>query len=148
MARVRASKDWESWVLAHVGRQVRKITEAVADDARAECPVDSGDLVSTIGTRYPGKLHGVVKVGGRGPLAHNVNYWAAVEYGSAPHRIASHGPWSLHNDETGQYFGRAVWHPGTQSNPFMRRALYRKRALGGAHGAYGARVGAITAGLR
>lgn len=140
MARVRASQDWESWLKAHVGAQVKAITEAVADDARAECPVDSGDLVSTVGTRYPGGLHGIVKVGGRGPLAHDVNYWADVEYGTPPHWITSHGPWSLRSDE-GVYFGRRVWHPGTQANPFMRRALYRKRRLSRA------RPGAIRAGL-
>lgn len=142
MARVRVNRDWESWFLAHVGAQVKAITEAVADDARAGCPIDSGDLVSTIATRYPGKLHGIVKVGGRGPLAHDVDYWAAVEYGSAPHWIASHGKWSLHNAETGEYFGRRVWHPGTQAQPFMRPALFRRRKLSRA------RVGAITAGLR
>jgi hypothetical protein len=142
MARVRANRDWESWFLAHVGTQVKAITEAVADDARSGCPVDSGDLLSTIGTRYPGKLHGVVKVGGRGILAHDVDYWAYVEYGTAPHLIESHGPWSLHNAETGQYFGRRVWHPGTHAQPFMRLALYRKRRLSKA------RPGVLTAGLR
>lgn len=142
MARVRVNRTWESWFLAQVGAQVKAITEAVADDARAGCPIDSGDLVSTIGTRYPGGLHGIVKVGGRGPLAHDVNYWPSVEYGSAPHAIDSHGSWSLHNAETGDYFGRHVWHPGTQANPFMRSALYRRRRLSRA------RVGAITAGLR
>lgn len=139
MARVRASRDWESWFLAHVGANVRAVTRAVADDARAECPVDSGDLVSTIAVRFPGKLQGIVKVGGRGPLAHDVDYWSYVEYGTPPHWIASRGPWSLRSDE-GVYFGRRVWHPGTQANPFMRRALYRKRRL--------SRAGAITAGLR
>jgi len=142
MARVRPARNWESWFLAHVGAQVKAITEAIADDARAGCPVDSGDLVSTIGTRYPGGLRGVVKVGGRGVLAHDVNYWAAQEYGAAPHWIESHGPWSLHDPETGAYFGRKVWHPGSQAQPFMRPALYRRRRL------TRARVGAITAGLR
>lgn len=128
MARVRPARNWESWLLAHVGAQVKVITEAVADDARAECPVDSGDLVTTIGTRYPGGLHGVVKVGGRGVLAHDVDYWAAVEYGSAPHWITSHGKWSLRSDE-GVYFGLRVWNPGHAAQPFMRPALYRRRRL-------------------
>lgn len=140
MARVRPARNWESWFLAQVGAQVKAITEAVADDARAECPVDSGDLVTTIGTRYPGGLHGVVKVGGRGVLA-DVDYWAAVEYGSAPHWITSHGSWSLRSDE-GVYFGKRVWHPGTQAQSFMRTALYRRRRLSRS------RTGAITAGLR
>lgn len=122
MARVRRNPDFDAWFLAHVGAQVKVITEAVARDAISECPVDSGDLVESIGTRYPGKLHGVVVVG--------TDHWHATEYGSPPHEITSHGPWSLHNPETGVYFGRRVWHPGTPSQPFMRTALYRKRKLG------------------
>jgi hypothetical protein len=141
MARVRQNPAFESWFRVQVGGQVKAITEAIADDARAECPVDSGDLVSTIGTRYPGGLQGIVKVGGRGVLA-DVDYWASVEYGSAPHWIESHGAWSLHNPDTGAYFGRKVWHPGTTAQPFMRPALYRRRRL------TKARTGAITAGLR
>lgn len=140
MARVRPSQDWQSWVLAHAGVQVKAVTEAVADDARAECPVDSGDLVTTIGTRYPGKLHGIVKVGGRGVLAHDVDYWPAVEYGTPAHWIVSHGSWSLRDDDH-VYYGRKVWHPGTQANPFMRRALYRRRRL------TRPRPGAIRAGM-
>jgi hypothetical protein len=142
MARVRAQRNWESQFLAHVGAQVKAVTEAVADDCRSECPVDSGDLLATVGTRYPGKLHGIVKAGGRGPLAHDVDYLGAVLYGTPPHWITSHGRWSLRTDE-GDYLGRRVWHPGTQANPFMQRALYRKRKLGST-----ARVGAITSGLR
>lgn len=129
MARVRQSPGFEAAFLAHVGRQVKRITEEVADDARAHCPVDSGDLVSTIRTRYPGRLHGQVVVGGRGPLAVDVDYWAAVEYGTAPHWITSRGEWSLRSDE-GEYFGHRVWHPGTKAQPFMRPAIYKRRNLG------------------
>lgn len=139
MARVRETATWESQFLAHVGPQVKAVTEAVADDARAECPVDSGDLVSTIATRYPGRLHGVVKAGGRGPLA-DVDYLAHVLYGTPPHEIVSRGNWSLRSDDN-EYFGRRVWHPGTQANNFMARALYRRRKL------TRARPGAIRAGM-
>ncbi len=128
MARVRQNPTWESQLIVHTGPYVKQVTERVADDARSECPIDSGDLVSTIGTRYPGKLRGVVKVGGNGPLANDVDYWACVEYGTPPHWIESHGDWSLRSDE-GIYFGRRVWHPGTQAQPFMRTALYRRRKL-------------------
>ena len=129
MAYVRQNPKFDAWFSAHVGANVKMITEEVADDVRAGCPVDSGDLVSTVATRYPGKLNGVVKVGGSGPLAHNVDYWADVEFGTPPHEIVSHGPWSLHNAETGDYFGRRVWHPGQQAQPFMRTALYQRRRL-------------------
>lgn len=125
---VRKDKDFEGWFLARIGVQVKKITLAVAADAIAGCPVDSGDLVSTIRTRFPGQLRGFVVVGGRGPLVDSAPYWAHVEYGTAPHWIDSTGPWSLKSDE-GVYFGRRVWHPGTQANPFMRNALYQRRRL-------------------
>jgi hypothetical protein len=121
MARVRRNPEFDAWFLAHVGAQVKQVTEAVARDAISECPIDSGDLVESVGTRYPGKLHGIVVVG--------TDHWHETEYGSPPHEIRSHGKWSLRSDE-GVYFGRRVWHPGTPSQPFMRRALYRRRALG------------------
>mgnify|MGYP001574819334 CR=1 FL=1 len=119
MAHVRVNPGIDSWVTAHVGSNVRKVTEAVARDAMAHCPVDSGDTVESIRTYYPGKLRGVVIVGGA---------WRFIEYGTSPHWIDSHGPWSLRSDE-GVYFGRRVWHPGTTANPFMRTALYRRREL-------------------
>lgn len=122
MSHVRRNPEFDGWFLAHVGAQVKMITEAVARDAISECPVDSGDLVESIGTRYPGELHGVVIVG--------TDHWQFVEYPTAPHWITSTGAWSLHNAETDVYFGRRVWHPGTQAQPFMRTALYRKRKLG------------------
>jgi hypothetical protein len=120
MARVRRNPEFDAWFLAAVGANVKKVTEEVALDAMAHCPVDSGDLVESIATRYPGKLHGVVIVG--------TDHWAHVEYGTPPHEIKSTGPWSLRSDE-GVYFGRRVWHPGTEAQPFMRPALYRRRKL-------------------
>lgn len=120
MARLDVHEGYVAYFKAATGKGVRKNTEAVADDARAGCPIDSGDLVESIKPRFPGGLVGVVEVG--------TEYWSDVEYGSRPHEIRSHGPWSLRSDE-GEYFGRVVHHPGTPAQPFMRPALYRKRAL-------------------
>lgn len=125
---VKTNRDFEGWFLAKIGGQVKKITREVRDDAIANCPVDSGDLVSTIKARYPGQLQGVVSVGGKGPLVESAGYWRIVEWGSAPHWINSHGTWSLRSDE-GVYFGRRVWHPGTVATHFMSRALYKRRRL-------------------
>lgn len=125
---VKKNPGFEGWFLARVGTHVKKITRAVRDDAIAGCPVDSGDLVSTIKARFPGGLKGYVTVGGRGPLVTSAPYWAHVEYGTAPHWINSHGPWPL-RDEHGNVFGRRVWHPGTTAQPFMRGALYQRRRL-------------------
>jgi hypothetical protein len=127
---IKRNPKFEGWFQAHVGRQVKAVTKAVARDAIVECPIDSGDLVSSIRTRFPGLLKGQVVVGGtsRRHMAHDVNYWAAVEYGSRPHTIRSHGRWSLRSDD-GEYFGRVVHHPGTKAQPFMRTALYRRRKM-------------------
>lgn len=125
---VKQNRGFEGWFLARVGAQVRRITNEVRDDAIAGCPIDSGDLVSTIKSRFPGQLRGIVSVGGRGPLVDSAPHWRFVEYGTAPHWIDSHGPWPLRDDH-GNVFGRRVWHPGTTANPFMRRALYQRRRL-------------------
>lgn len=118
---IRRNPEFDAWFTVHVGAQVKAVTEEVALDCIAHCPIGFGDLVESIHTRYPGKLRGIVIVG--------TDHWADVEYGTAPHWINSHGTWSLHNPETGQYFGRRVWHPGTHSQPFMRTALYKRRRL-------------------
>lgn len=46
-----------------------------------------------------------------------------VILGTRPHIIASHGPYSLHNAKTGQFFGPVVRHPGTRANDFLTRAM-------------------------
>lgn len=126
---VRVNPALPAWFTAHVGVKVKAVTEAVADDCRIGCPIDSGALVSSIRTRYPGGLRGVVVVGGFYD-GEDLSYWETVEYGSPAHLIVSHGPWSLHNAETGEYFGRVVHHPGTPEQPFMRPALYHRRGRG------------------
>lgn len=125
---VKRNSGFEGWFLAKIGGQVRRVTRLVRDDCIAGCPIDSGDLVSTIKARFPGNLHGVISIGGRGPLVDSAPHWRYVEYGTAPHWIDSHGTWSLKSDE-GVYFGRRVWHPGTRANPFMRNAIYQRRRL-------------------
>lgn len=105
-------------VRALLRRYVRTVTNDVADTARRLVPVDSGDLRASI-TAYPEE--GRITVG--------TDHWAATEYGSRPHIIRSHGPYSLHSRETGEYFGPIVHHPGTPSQPFMRPALNQRRRL-------------------
>jgi hypothetical protein len=128
VANVKTNRDFEGWFLAKIGRQVKKITRAVRDDCIAHCPVDSGDLVSTIKVRFPGELRGIVSVGGSGPLVASAPHWKFIEFGTAPHWIDSTGPWSLRSD-AGVYFGRRVWHPGTRATHFMSNACYKRRRL-------------------
>jgi hypothetical protein len=49
------------------------------------------------------------------------DYAKYVNDGTPPHIIESHGPWSLHNKETGEYFGRIVHHPGYIGSHFIER---------------------------
>jgi hypothetical protein len=105
-------------------KHVRRITEDVERDAKRRVPVDTGELRATIHSTHHG-LKGRVWVG--------TDHWAPTEYGSGPHFIRVKNAKVLHNAETGDFFGRRVWHPGTPAQPFMRPALYTKRPLGGTH---------------
>lgn len=49
-------------------------------------------------------------------------YPLALELGTAPHRIESHGDYPL-RDKHGNVFGRVVDHPGTPPYPWCRAAL-------------------------
>lgn len=102
-----------------LNRMNRNMVEDVADDARRRCPVDTGELRASIGTRMVASKHGQVTVG--------TDHWAPTEYGSGPHIIRVRHAKVLYNDETGEFFGRLVHHPGTPEQPFMRPAAYTKR---------------------
>ncbi len=103
-------------------KSVGKILEDIADDAKRVVPYDSGDLHDSIAVEHvPGATEGKVVVG--------TDHWAPTEYGSGPHTIESQGDYSLHNSETGEYFGKTVNHPGTPEQPFMRPSLYKKRTV-------------------
>ena len=62
-------------------------------------------------------------------VAAHAPYAAWVELGTKPHPIDAKGPYSLHNAETGQYFGPHVNHPGTRPQPYLRRALLTVGAM-------------------
>lgn len=95
------------------------ISVEVQRDAKRLCPVDTGELRSTI-RRFKAGDTWFVTVG--------TDYWSYVEYPTKPHIIRSHGPWPLRNPRTGQVFGPVVRHPGTAAQPFMRPAIYRTRS--------------------
>lgn len=118
---IRENPQFDGYFLAAQGRQVKKVTEAIAADARAGCPYDSGDLHDSIEPRYPGKLRGVVIVG--------TDHWVATEYGSPPHEIRARNKKALFWDGAAHPLV-SVQHPGTPEQPFMRPALFKKRRLG------------------
>lgn len=95
------------------------VAEAVLDDAKRHCPVDSGDLKDSLGIVYTSS-------GAR--IGSPLSYAAATELGSGPHIIRSKGPYSL-SDGHGNYFGRVVHHPGTPAQPYLRPALFKKRSF-------------------
>jgi hypothetical protein len=121
VATVRPYPPGIAQIEARCQRVTREVTAGVARGARRRCPIDTGELESTIREEHLG-LVGRVWVG--------TDHWAPTEYGSRPHEIRSHGPYPLRNRETGEIFGPVVWHPGTPSQPFMRPALYQRRVIG------------------
>ena len=121
MARVRVRVDSRgAALLAERGHEfAQRLTEQVFRDAVRLCPVDTHALADSIDYEVVGLV---------GRVTVDEPYWRFVEYPTAPHLIRSHGDYSLHNDEFGEYYGREVMHPGTQAQPFLRPALYRVRA--------------------
>lgn len=122
MATVRMDTAGMRRLQQHIDRIPERVAHDVADDARRYCPVDTGALRASIYVLgLPSAGLGQVWVG--------TDHWAPTEYGSRPHRITSHGNYPLRNRETGQVFGRSVWHPGTPEQPFMRPAIYQRRVI-------------------
>lgn len=119
MTRVVVEPGWEehiaaAWDILAQGR----LGEAIERDAKRYAPVRTGRLRESI--RHYLEGHTLIVEAGAA-------YAAYVELGTRPHIIRSHGPWSLHSAETGQYFGREVHHPGTRPRPYLRPALYTVR---------------------
>jgi len=98
----------------------KKITREVFRDIQRRVPVDTGELLDSLDMSVA-SLVGTITV--------SAEHWAAVEYGTKPHIIRSHGDYALRNRETGQSFGRTVHHPGTEAQPYMRPAVYKKRRI-------------------
>lgn len=124
MARIEVSGDWEEPV--HEGLVQlfeERLGPAIAGDAHRYCPKRTGALADSI--EHHLDEHGDLIVSASGDGEHE--YAAYVELGTEPHIIRAHGPYSLHNRETGQYFGPVVHHPGTRPRPFLRPALFRER---------------------
>lgn len=91
----------------------RRVTEEVGADVRRLCPVDSGDLLSTIDVKHPKPLTGHVTVG--------TQYWDMLEYGGVlgDHTEGPYPPTVRKTDE----------HSHMDAEPFMRPSLYVERVL-------------------
>lgn len=116
MAVIRMAAGWRQALAAESHPRRQAAIRHAERTAQRLCPVDTGALASTIeGEASPTSMDSRLSAGNR-----QVDYAAVVELGGAPHRIVSHGPWPLRNKETGQVFGRAVNHPGTPAQPYLR----------------------------
>jgi hypothetical protein len=119
VARVEMAPGWEAQVLAAWDKfAAERLGPDIERDAKRYAPVRTGRLRESIEHHLEGH---VLVVEAHAPYA------AFVELGTRPHLITSHGPWSLRNAGTGQYFGRVVHHPGTRPEPYLRPALYQVR---------------------
>lgn len=100
-----------------VKRAVDRTRTDVQNEARRRVPVDTGRLRSSIVSRAENSGRKVGYVVGT-----NVNYAAAVEYGTAPHVIKPRNKKALYWPGARHPVAQ-VNHPGTRAQPFMRPAV-------------------------
>lgn len=100
-----------------VKRAVERTRIDVQNEARRRAPVDTGRLRSSIVSRAEtsGRSIGYV-------VGSNVNYAAAVEYGTAPHVIKPKYKRALYWPGAAHPVAQ-VNHPGTSAQPFLRPAV-------------------------
>lgn len=104
---------------AAVNRYLHALGAAIAADAAAGCPKDSGELAESIGYEVQGRT---VRVGS------DLRYAAAVEFGSRGHVIFGRPMLRFFWERAGAWVSfRRVNHPGTPAQPYLRPALFRQR---------------------
>ncbi len=112
--------DWLAQVYAATDQLfLSRLGPEISTSAVAYAPKKTGELAKSI--EFHLWVHSLI-------VAAHAPYAAWVELGTRPHAIDAHGPYSLHNAETGQYFGPHVNHPGTRPEPYLRPALYTVRS--------------------
>jgi len=127
MARIRARVEINEPALERESGQQfrafhRSLTRRIANQARVDVPVRTGNLGRTIGelpqTYRPFHVGGGVEA--------TADYAAAVHEGSRPHRIHARNAQYLHFWWHGrEVFRKSVFHPGTRARPFLRNAARR-----------------------
>ncbi|QHB37330.1 hypothetical protein I5G58_gp028 [Mycobacterium phage BirdsNest] len=127
MARVRARVEINEPALeresgAELRRFHRSLTRRIANQARADVPVRTGNLGRMMAEQQ--QVYTPFHVSGG--VENNADYAAPVHEGSRPHRITARNAEALHFFWHGrEVFRRSVWHPGTRSRPFLRNAARR-----------------------
>ena len=107
------NKNLDAKLLNAINKGVEAGTIEIERRAKANCPVITGDLRSSI-TRE------VIKT--RGRVFTSVAHAKYVEFGTRPHMIKAKNKKALSDGSV--IFGKTVIHPGFKGRFFMRRALY------------------------
>ena len=107
-----AARDYPGILKQVTPRFLEEASIIVQAQAKADVPVDSGNLKGSINRE---NFHTHAEVGT------NVEYGPDVEYGTRPHVINS--PVKI-RDVGWRYIGE---HPGTEAQPFMRPAIDKTR---------------------
>lgn len=118
-----AALERESGIILR--RKHRSLTRRIANQARADVPVRTGNLGRTIGelpqTYTPFHVSGGVEA--------TADYAAPVHEGSRPHVIRARRAEYLHFWWHGrEMFRKSVFHPGSRARPFLRNAGERVAA--------------------
>lgn len=117
MAVVRMVTGWRGKLYAAgVNEHLHDLAEDVADDARRFAPVDTGALRVSINARGN-------KVWAGGDIAPYVMH---VEFGTKPHVITPRNKKALYWTGAAHPV-KLVRHPGTEAQPFLRPAIWRRR---------------------
>lgn len=115
---------WEAHLAPHLSRAMDRLADDIADDAGRIAPIgETGRLATTI------------RVHREGPFSRRIHahapYAAYVELRTRPHTIRRRRAKALRWVEpSGRVrFAWKVRHPGTDAQPFLRPALYRRRVI-------------------
>lgn len=111
------NSGWHKWFEDQAEDYLQETCEAVLEDMKRECPVNTGRLRDSLDIRMDGLE---AKVGSFG-----VDYAYAVEDGTRPHTIKAKGKALSWPDA--EHPVTEVNHPGQQATHFMRRATYKSR---------------------
>ena len=113
----RGLRRWFGRMSDDVKQAVDRTRIDVQNEARRRAPVDTGRLRSSIVSRAEGSGRSLGYMVGT-----NVNYAAAVEYGTSPHVIKPTTKKALYWPGAAHPVAQ-VNHPGTAAKPFLRPAI-------------------------
>lgn len=113
--------ELESVLMDHLAEAMETATLLIESTAKELVPVDTGRLRSSIASEVQQIATNVIQ----GFVGSNVEYAAAVEFGTSSHTITGN---PLAWDEGGEtHFATSVDHPGTEAQPYLRPAIETHR---------------------